>query len=387
MTPEELRSQAAVARQKLQGWRLGKRAKNVGLLIIEFSLAQGRAGVRMYNREIELLLGIDKGDVTDGIGELVTNGVLQVIGRSGSCRVFRWLTNAEMVEPETQVDPHLAAITRAEVLRRNEQGTDIEADGQRTLAVATAEEKLAEDLAAGSQLRAQEDEKFHRRAAKAALANIGSTADFDIRRKVVESLRSAGWTEEEIEGTNGARQSCPQPEINSEMPAAAGLGAEPRGGGGLAESQARGGLGTQPSEGVRMAECQAPGPADTPPARTPAHTRARPLVPLVNGPTGPQWNHCGAAAPETNGESQSRTAEERKRIACSDKYLLQLVEEQVGAHNRGYWAVVLGKDGVKGANALFEALGEYKLGGGVPPNVDVDPSRYLFGIYKRWRGS
>lgn len=57
------------------------------------------------------------------------------------------------------------------------------------------------------------------------------------------------------------------------------------------------------------------------------------------------------------------------------------VRRAVGEANAGYWWKVLREAGSAGENAAFEALCEWELRRGPEPR---DPSRYLFGIYRRF---
>lgn len=362
----DFQSLATVSRRKLGEWCLGKRARAVGSFVVAQSFEKGRMGVRMYNRHVEAALGMDKGCVSDAITELVASGVLQVVGRSGSARVFRFLPNAELVEPESRVDPHARATAIAEIERINADGLQVEATGQRVMPIQTDDEVVDNDLAHGSMERALEDVD-------------APASNQSIRFKMIESFRSAGWDETEFDdafsaGTNGAAPAaCLQPVNNS-----------PTGGGAVVS---RGhSLGSQPSiyppgQGNHLAESQAlPSPIERPKAaRTYTRAHAPDIGTIGNGATAPHWSQCGAVARKANGQNSRSQAKPHHRF---DEDLLRRVEEAVGKENRGYWATILRGDGQPGVTALHEALGEFKLGGGAPQAANK--SRYLFGIYRRF---
>ncbi len=64
-----------------------------------------------------------------------------------------------------------------------------------------------------------------------------------------------------------------------------------------------------------------------------------------------------------------------------DEDLMRRLRLVVGEKNAGYWWKVMKDDGFHGARAAREALAEWQLRRGPPPG---DPSRYLFGIYRRF---
>ncbi len=97
------------------------------------------------------LTRISPPDVTDALKRLERRGVLQRSGSRGEARLYTFLPNAEIIEPEARVPAATVARCLAEIESDNVHGPGLEPGGQvRAVGLEPAEQRLACDLAHAS---------------------------------------------------------------------------------------------------------------------------------------------------------------------------------------------------------------------------------------------
>lgn len=143
--------------RKLNIWEISPRAKAVGIEIANNSLAVGLPEVELWQEELVVMTGYAKACVTKAVDELIAAGVLQRRGAKGKPRIYRLLTNAELLEPERVIDEATARKVRAAVQARNAVRLPGDDPGGQAVLLRTTEEALRDDLAAGSAERALAD--------------------------------------------------------------------------------------------------------------------------------------------------------------------------------------------------------------------------------------
>lgn len=344
MTRDELRALYRHFIGELETTRLGLQQLRVAKLIAVLSFGCGRTAARITRHEdIASAVWMDRHDVSDVLAELsamrivrVSTDVIEPLPDSALWQVQRrWKTDAQRAKGEAM----LAGLVRFQGI---EQPELLEPEPDFDSALAEVSRDGAQDRIAKLPALQPTPGTGHRGDASlpAMPVSVGNQEQsapktkreeaLEMRAQIAQSLREAGWTADELK-------------VLDDVPAdRLGLWAShPRT------------VGESPTANpVRVRACvQTIGTSGS----------------NATGTQSIQSIQCGEVSPAR----KWRSIEE----------LMTRVRRAVGEENAGYWFKILRDGGAASENAAFEALCEWELRRGPVPD---NPSRYLFGIYRRF---